>query len=224
MRTLTCTLTTFIALFAAPATAGPPSACNSDVPCGILLVGVNSNGVPDPAGTFTIITRHGNNAPWSHGSVVLDFGACPDASICSVQVTTGVVVACEPGARTITAMPNTSGVITLTLVGGIAHRSTPATAGCLRIFAGGVLLTDGTCHEDVSVSALDESGDDGLGPADLSLWLADFFGPTYMPRSDFDHAALCDRVLGPGDLSRWIGSFFGNYTSGCEALAGTLCP
>ena len=224
MKPFISLLSPLILLVAGAAVAGPPSPCNSSVPCGIVLVGTNGAGAPDPVGTFTVITRHLSNNPWSEGPVVFDFGGCPDVSICSAQVTQGVLVTCEPGTRTVSAIPDPSGVVTLTLVGGVIHRSTPATTGCLQIFAGGVLLTDGICHQAVSVGALDESGGDGLGPEDLSLWLADFFSNGYLPRSDFDHPVLCVDNLSPSDFSRWMGSFFGGYVRGCGALAGTLCP
>lgn len=206
------------------ARAGPASPCDCSLPCGIVLGGTSPGGVPDPAGTFTVVTRDLAHNPWSEGPVTFDFSGCPDVSICSAQVTRGVTVTCDAGKRTVAAMPDPHGVITLTLVGGVAHRSSPASAGCLKIYAAGVILTDGSCHLPVTVSALDESGGDGLTVADLSLWLADALAPTYLPRSDFDHAVLCENKVGPSDLSLWLRSYFGAYVQGCNSLSSALCP
>jgi hypothetical protein len=207
-----------------PAQASPGSPVTSTVPCGITLVARRANGSADPAGTFTIVVRgiSGNPVPFS--DIVFNFAGCPDVSICSVQPGPGVAAACGAGQRMIQATTDQQGALTLTLVGGVLGRSNSASSGCMKIYAGGILLTDGVNKPVVQVSALDETGGDGLTPADLSLWLSDYFDPSYQPRSDFDYGSACSPKVSPTDLSLWLTSYFGGYVEGCNSGGGTLCP
>ena len=203
--------------------AGVASPVTSVVPCGIVLVGVNGQGVPDPAGAFTIIPKDIAGNPQCYRDITLDFSGCPDVSICSVQVTPGVTVTCDAAKRTITFGKGVT-CTPITLIGGVAHRSLAASSGCVKVYADGMLLTDGQANQPMTLAALDESGGDGLGPSDLSLWLIDRFSGSYRARSDFNHAEGCVSQLDPADLAFWLSSYFAGYTRGCSSLGGALCP
>jgi hypothetical protein len=210
---------------AGPARAFPPSPVTTVIPCGIVVVGVNHSGQPDPAGWFTIIPKDiAGNPECSDGPIVMDFSGCPNISICSIRVNPGVEVSCDGGTRTLTLTPpDTQCEATVALIGSVSSRTTPS-AGGIRITVGGVLITDGINHPLVTVSALDESGGDGLSPSDLGLWFSDSFSPTYEPRSDFDHNATCVNKVGPTDLALWLKSYFAGYVFGCTSVGGALCP
>ena len=90
-----------IASTATPVRAGVASPVTSIVPCGITLVGVDGRGNPDPAGAFTIEPRDIAGNPQCSRNITLDFSACPDVSICSVQAP-GMTVTCDASKRTIT--------------------------------------------------------------------------------------------------------------------------
>jgi hypothetical protein len=182
-------------------------------------------GVPDPAGTFSV-TVCSFAGPIAHATVMLDFSNCTDVSICSVQVTPSQQVTCNPAARTITAIADDAGEVTFTLVGGVTHRTSPASTGCLTILGAapydisrGFEVLD---WSPATAAALAESGGD-LSTSDLSLWISDFFSPAYLPRSDFNNGATCGNKLSPTDLAIWLKSYFGGYTLGRSSLGGTPC-
>lgn len=159
-------------LAASAAMAAVPSAVNSDVPCGINVVG--NNGVAaSPAFTFTVVVRDLANIPVANSSVVVDFDGCyvsggtigePGPS--SVQLgTNGELGDCVT--RTVRAVTDVNGVVTMD-VNGLSKGSAPGTTpngACAQIFADGVLL--GT----VQVAAVDMDGADGITAADLSKFL-----------------------------------------------------
>jgi hypothetical protein len=203
---------------------------SSTVPCGITLVGLDSHGNPDPAGTFTITIRAATFEPIAGAQVTLDFTACPDVSICSAQVSTGFLVQCSPTSRTIHAVTDPNGQVTFSIVGGGTGHQPCSSLACMKIYAynGGPMLpgliTDGILHPVVTVSATDEDGAGGISAADLSRLISDALNGSYCARSDFDHAAACVSSVGAPDISRWLTSFFKGYVYGCGSLSGQLCP
>jgi hypothetical protein len=207
-----------------PAAAFPPSPVTSKVPCGITLVATHANGAPDPAGMFTIVVHDIADTPEPLAPVKLYFSGCSDVAICSVQTDAAATVSCGPDGPIISTVADEDGVVRLTLIGGVAHRSSPSSSGCVKVIAEGTLLTDGTNKPLIQVSALDESGGDGLTTADLSLWLDDYFSNANPPRSDFDYSATCSPNVGSSDLARWLTSYFSNYVVGCNSRPGSLCP
>jgi hypothetical protein len=220
-------LLTVLLLFdlAGPAQAFPPSPVTTIIPCGIVLVGVNHLGEPDPAGWFTIIPKDiAGNPECDEGPVVMDFSGCPEITICAVRVEPGVEVSCDASTRRLTlTAPESNCEVKVALVGSVTNRAVGSGAG-IKISVGAVMITDGINHPLVTVSALDESGGDGLSPSDLGRWFSDSFSPTYEPRSDFDHNATCVNKVGPTDLALWLKSYFDGYVFGCESVGGTMCP
>ena len=197
-------------LAASAAMAAVPSPANSTCPPCINLSGTNGT-VADGSLAFSVTVRDLANVPINNSLVVVDLSACSGLQICDNQP--GYTVDCST--QTVRGFTGPGGVISFKIIG---HANTtcdnaPRSAyNSAKIFADGVLLCSPTAH------AFDLNGG-GLGPADLSAWLCDFFGPNNPSRSDYD----CSGTLGPADLSAWLGTFFGSGSSnGCLA-PGTQC-
>ena len=215
-------------LVSAAAMASVPSPCNSTL-CGIVLVGKVGSTV-DPLGNFQFEIRDLANNPVSNSSVVIDFtNCCPEMSFATVQNGPGMVVV----GKTVRGIANASGVVTFRLQ-GCGLNSTPLLTGCAKVYADGVLLTEGTCHNDLPVAPFDQNGAGAptlaVGPADLAIWLSDFFLLTppfgYEPRSDYDinsfpAVSTCTQAIGPADLAKWLGVFFGAQST--DMNANTEC-
>jgi len=199
-------------LAASSAMAAVPSPADSQVPCGLNLVGT-TGGVADVKGQFSIIVRDLAQNPIAGSSVVIDFNACtPDIRVCSIQPHGGVTADCSGTVGEINAVTDGSGTVTLRIVGGANNPGgNPPGAGhkCATVYADGVNL--GT----INVGAYDENGGGGLGAADLSAWLSDNFGGGYKGRSDFD----CSNSVGAADFSLLLSaSFGGGSTTSCGAF------
>jgi hypothetical protein len=200
----------------------------STVPCGIILVGVDSHGTPDPAGAFTITVRHAYGDGLAFADVWLQF-QCPDVSLCSAQKSPGIAIVCSGGSQNVYGTTDASGQIAMTLIGaGTGHQPCSA-LGCVTIYASWgfygfpIAITDGYTHPYVNVATPDLNGNGGVTAADLSQFLSDSFHSSYCARSDFDHGVKCVSSIGAADLSRWLTSFFGGYVFGCNSLPGTIC-
>ncbi|MEO5616235.1 MAG: hypothetical protein ABIS67_00545 [Candidatus Eisenbacteria bacterium] len=213
-RALSVTVfTTVVALSASVpfAVAGVPTPWTCTVPAHVLLVGVDASGAADPAGTFSVIVRR-FMAPRPNCNVVVDFTEAPGLQVCSTQPDPSTSVSCPPNwPAGISGYTDQNGEISFTLVGRANRDISDPQAPSLRIFGDGVLLAT------VPVAALDQDGG-GLGAADQSLWMTDFFSSQYLERSDFDG----DGTLGPSDLSLWLTAFFNaGSVLGC---ASAVCP
>jgi len=215
-------------LVSAAAMASVPSPCNSTIPCGISIVG-NTGGAADVKGQFSVSIRDLANNPVANASVVVDFSACcNDIRLSTTQLAPGVTL--DVPTKTVRAIADAGGIATFIVMGGASELgATPAT-GCAKIYADGVLITDGVCKPpSVQVAAYDLNGallgGAGVGPADLSRWLADFFStPTpYRARSDYDYSVLCTQDTGPADLSKWLALFFGSGST-ANGPAFVACP
>jgi hypothetical protein len=191
-------------------------------PCAITLVGLNSHGIPDPAGAFTMVCTDNCLNPIQNAAVMLDFSNCPDVSICSAGGSPGVTVDCPN--RRVLGTTNASGQITVIVVGGGSGHQPCSAMPCLRVYVDSVLLSDGINNPLPIVSIMDEDGIGGIGAADLSRLISDSFSPTYCARSDFDHAVSCVFAVGASDLSRWLTSFFKGYVNDCSSTTGHYCP
>jgi hypothetical protein len=182
-------------LAASAAMASVPSPANSVTPPCVALVG-SVAGVTDPAGNFTITVRDISNFPINNSLVVVDFSGCSGLQICTTQP--GLTSDCAT--QTVRGFTGPAGTITMAIAGhGNNGGDTPpySAYNCGKIFADGVLLGN------PSVQTYDHNGG-GLGAADLSAWLGDFFGANNPSRSDYD----CTGGLGAADLSAWLGVFF----------------
>jgi len=191
-------------LAASSAMAAVPSPADSDVPCGLNLIGT-TGGVADSRGQFTVVVRDLAHNPIAGSSVVIDFNACNvDIRVCSVQPVAGVTADCSGAVGSISAVTDGSGSVVLRIVGGARNTAfgTPG-AGfkCATVYADGVNLGN------MNVGAYDENGSGGVNPADISVFLPDSFRfPTfYVGRSDFN----CTQNINPADLSLILGVSLG---------------
>jgi len=202
-------------LAASAAFASIPSAVNSTTPPCVSLVGNNGTGTIDPVGQFTVTVKDIANVPINNSLVVVDFSGCSGLQICSSGAFAGVTLDC--GTQTARAFTGVAGTVTFR-IGGHANNSggNQAPYGAYnsgRIYADGVLIGS------PSVSAYDHDGG-GMGPADLSAWLGDFFGGNNPSRSDYDCSGS---PLGPSDLSAWLTVFFAGGSTGNCPGTGAQC-
>jgi hypothetical protein len=202
-------------LAASAAFASVPSPANSVTPPCVSLVGDNGSGVIDPAGNFTVTVRDLANLPINNSLVVVDFSGCSGLQICDAN-DAGRTVDC--GTQTVRGFTGVGGTITFHIKGH-ANNS----GGNQAPFGGyntGKIFADGVLLSSPSVSAFDHDGG-GMGPADLSAWLGDFFGGNNPSRSDYDCSGP---PLGPADLSTWLTVFFlSGSTNNCPGSGGQ-CP
>jgi len=198
---------------ASVAMASVPSPGNSICPPCVQLVG-QSGGVSDPAGNFTVTVRDLANIPINNSLVVIDLSACSGLQICGTQP--GLTVDCAT--QTVRGFTGPTGTITISILGHANNSGGDQPpfnpANCAKIFADGVLL----CSPSVQTYDMDGGG---MGPADLSAWLGDFFGPDNPSRADYD----CSGSLGPSDLSQWLTVFFASgSSSGCSGAQCSVIP
>lgn len=200
------------ALLARAAAADVPSPTLSTIPTHIVLVGTDANIVPDPLGEFSITVRKLSGQPVRSSFVVVDLTGAPDLVVCSTQPQSGVTVQCIPGfGASLRAFTDNNGVVTFRIVGHANHAAPASLLASAAIYADGVPLGI------VPVSAYDQDGN-GLGGADQSLWLTDYFSGEYRERSDFDG----DGALSGADLSLWRSAYFSDGSLfNCVAAA---CP
>jgi hypothetical protein len=198
---------------AAACSAGPGA--DSDIPCGINLVGTH-NGVADPRGEFSIVVRDLAHTAVPDCEVTIDFGACGDIRIATVQPSPGVTVECLASHHALVhATTDALGTVRMSIVGfatNTAAHSPGAGFKCATVYAGTTNL--GT----INVAAFDQNGAGGVNAADISVWLPDAFDfPTvYRGRSDFN----CTNSVNPADLSILLATLFG---SGSIESAADYC-
>jgi hypothetical protein len=201
-------------LAASAAFASVPSPANSITPPCVSLVGDNGSGVIDPAGSFTVTVRDLANLPINNSLVVVDFSGCSGLQICTTALA-GLTVDC--GTQTVRGFTGVGGTITMK-IGGHANNSGGNQAP-FGSYNSGKIFADGVLLGSPSVSAYDHDGG-GMGPADLSAWLGDFFGGNDPSRSDYDCSGP---PLGPADLSAWLTVFFASgSTNNCPG-SGAQC-
>lgn len=194
------------------AAAAVPSPSQSTIPTHIVLVGTNALGVADPLGAFTVTVRNAGGVPVMGAGVSCSFNRSPDTVLCATQPEASNSMVCDQGLSPYAVSYALSGgVAHFKLVGHANHTLPGAHDRSVDIYADGVLL--GT----VRVAVLDHDGG-GVGPADQSLWLADYFSSEYRERSDLDG----DGVLGPSDLSIWQAAFFS--AGSIQGCPGATCP
>jgi hypothetical protein len=191
--------------------ADTPEPPNASMPCQIHLVGM-AGGAADPAGEFSVVVRDLAQNPMAGVALHIVLNDCTDLRVAVIQPHPGVTVDCSSGpVGTVRAVTDASGTGTFRIVGG-ARNPTGAAPGagfqCARVYADGVFLGR------VNVGAFDQNGVSGVGPADLSVWLTDFYSGVYVGRSDFD----CTHTLSPVDLSRLL-SVSLSGSSGASAAA-----
>ena len=200
-------LATLLAGHASPACAdclfGPPGGDDSDVPCGITLVGTHS-GVPDPRGEFLVIIRDLAQNPVEGCEVSIDFQRCFDTQVSLDQPWPGLSVECVAGAPSYAIVRGTTdanGTVVFRIVGGARNTGSGRPAGGLksaRGFVNGFDIT--TPVGGVNVAAYDQNSSGGANPADIALMLSDAFSPGLEGRSDFN----CSNTINPVDVSMML--------------------
>jgi len=195
-----------------PARGDVSSPANSTTPHCISVVGHDASGVPDPIGEFTVINRDLANQTIKNALIVVDFSDCPELRLCADQHQPGVIVDCSN--RSVRRFTDANGRATFRVAGWVVATSAPPVAPYNRakIYAEGVLL--GT----PSIQIYDLDGN-GLGAADLSVWLEDFFSGNNLHRGDYD----CSGSLGANDLSQWLTAYFANG-SPANCSSAEVCP
>jgi hypothetical protein len=189
-------LASVLATSSALAGVPTPSRENSNVPCGINLVGMTS-GAADARGTFSIVIRDLANNPFAGSSIVIDFNNCSsDIQVCSVQPRTGTTADCSGPVGSISAVTDGTGTVTMCIVGGARNAASHAPGAgyqCATVYADGVNMGG------INVAAFDQNGAGGVNPADISVWLSDAFDfpGVYVGRSDFN----CSHSINPTDLA-----------------------
>ncbi len=175
-----------------------PSPENSDVPCGINLVGTR-DGVADPRGEFTIVLRDLVGTPVYGCTVSIDFCACAGAQgfcLPASQPDVDIVGVSADGCQ-VTAIAH-DGVLRLSLVG--YSTASPARPACPPvIYADGISFAYSS-HPPIVVGAFDLDGGQGVAPPDMSRWLEDSFAPQYWSRADYD----CSGTVTPVDLAKLL--------------------
>lgn len=202
---------------AATAFAGVPSPGNSSLsPACLKLVNGNVGGVAaNPTGAFAVTVRDLANNPIANSTVVLDFVNCGGTD---VRAQSGqphdVAVTQNCAARTIRKSTDVAGLASFIVVGGGSSSGGPGfpslAAGCVRVFADGVLLAT------VRAAAHDQNGAGGLTPADVSAVITDVLSPGYETRADLN----CSADLSPADVSDVIAGVFSVYN---QPLNGVFC-
>ncbi len=195
---------------------GIPCGTDSDVPCGLNLVG-RSGTAADAHSTFTVVVRDIAHNPVAGCDVSVDFSGCaPDIRVAIDQPWPGLAITCAgAGSAVVHATTDGAGQATFSIVGG-ANNAGTGTPGagfhCATVRACGDLL--GT----VNVGAFDENSSGGLNPADISVWLPDFFNSqtVYVSRSDYN----CTNTINPADLSMLLAASFG---AGSTQSGGDYC-
>lgn len=189
--------------------AGVPSPYDSTWPRNVLLVGTDPSGVPDPAGTITVVARHLGGGNYGSPLFVLDLSQAPDIELCTTQPDPAVIVDCPT--RTARWFGDAHGAATVRIAGHATHAISAPHAPSAMLFCDGVLF--GT----IPIATPDEDGN-GVGAADNSLWQQDYFSGPYWERSDLDG----DGTLSAADLSIWLSIYFpGGSTRNCS---GNVCP
>lgn len=186
---------------------------NSTVPSFLSLVGV-SNGVPDPAGAFTVFVRDACNNPVPAAPVTIVFSGCIDLMLASAQPYPGLTVNCD--SMLVTGTTDQNGAVTFIIVGSAANRSLGFSgANCAYVRAGVASTKIGS----VTATAADQSGVNGVDRFDLDLISNDISASSvdmmYRARSDLNQSGN----LNGADLGPWLD----RYCSGSSAEGSPRC-
>jgi hypothetical protein len=185
-------------VIAASAHAGEPWLGQITAPTHLALVGHRA-GIPDAHGTIEILYKDISGNPIEGALVRLSFNNVTDLQLCGDVVAPGAIVDCP--SRSVRTTTNINGKALFTIVG----RATGAEPECLGTapFCQARLYVDGFYIRDLRVAAFDLNGVDGVGAADLAIWLRDFGSSLEPVRSDYNG----DGFVGVADLALWLQLF-----------------
>jgi len=196
---------TFVA--AASVLSPPPSnaqgVADCDAPCGFDLVGTTASGTADSHGTFSMVVRDSAHNLLPGVDVSIDFSACFDIHVATVQPDPAVTVTCSNGATVVHKKTDANGAVTFSLVGS-ARLQGPHEPGAG--FKCATLRISGNACDgaSVNVGAYDLNGVGGVNPADISLIIndsLDYAGHgVYVGRSDYN----CTNSVNPADIAALI--------------------
>jgi hypothetical protein len=188
-------------------------------PKSIYVVGDDATGVVDPVGEFCVFARDFNNQPIPNSMIVIDFSNC-DVQLCADQRDPAVIVDCV--SRTVRKLTDAAGVACFRVRGKtrLTGDVCAFSKGCVEVFADGVFV----CGLDApTFDLVNQGGEDGLNPNDLSNWINLAFNCAEGPyRGNYD--CTNQSILDPNDLSVWLRvNFAARSVSNCGA-AGSKCP
>ena len=200
-----------------------------DCPKAIYVVGDDGAGTADPVGEFCVTVRDFNNVPIENSSVIIDFSNC-DVQLCFEQdapgpdINDGVQVDCV--SRTVRKLTDASGEACFSVRGKTKYTGDVCafTKNCVEVFADGVFL----CALDApTFDLVNQGGEDGLNPNDLSNWLFLTFNCPEGPyRGNYD--CTNQSTVDPNDLSIWLFVNFQGLSAancaGAKTVVGPKCP
>ena len=190
-----------------------------DCPKSIFVVGNDATGAVDPAGEYCVFARDFNNLPIPNAVITIDFSSC-DVQLCADQRDPAVVVDCV--SKTVRKLTDAAGAACFRVRGKTMYTGDACafTKGCAEVFVEGVFI----CALDVpTFDLVNQGGEDGLNPNDLSAWLSLAFNCPEGPyRGNYD--CTNQGTVDPNDLSIWLRVFFAARSASNCGGAGAKCP
>jgi hypothetical protein len=185
---------------------------NCTAPTHISIMGVSAGGDADPHSEVVIVARGILGAPLDHSQAMVEFGSCPDVALCLDFRDANVHMDCAH--HLVWKFTNAAGEARFRFIGSLKSPSAAAgLAGCANVAIDGILI------DSPSVAIYDLTGNDGVTPQDLAVWLGDFFSGSAPLRDDYNG----DGSVGAADLSSWLNVYFaGSSVSNCGT--GGDCP
>jgi hypothetical protein len=212
MRGVLCAFV-LLGVIAGPAGASSFHACpfEATIPPVVRLVGADPSGHPDPSGTFTVILRDSWNSPVPDATILVDFSAASDAIVCDVQALGVVRVSQGVEGRT-----DAEGRMSIAILGRAVRGAPASRPRAVSVFARcSAFPYTQTFLGSCSCVAFDLNGTNGVGGADLSLWLTAFVSGASPPLCDYNGSGN----VGGADLSEWLRVFCGGGSSQtCPAI------
>ena len=197
-------------LIATPALADTPGVSNCTVPACIVLVGLAGDVPAVDAGEFVVTIRDLANNPIQGAIVAIDLSIAPDVRFASLQTDGDLVVDCA--ASRVHKLSDVHGQARFTIVGRGTGDFSPGQTGSIAL-----VYWDQALIGSPVVKTYDLDGQLGLGAADFSMWISEFYGSDPSWALDYD----CSGTLGANDLSVWL-TAYGRGTQ--TSSAGAVCP
>jgi hypothetical protein len=208
----------------AHAQAGIPSPPQTVRPAAYNLVCTDNDGVPDPAGAFTIILRDALGNPIANRAVRIVFSGCAGDVALSSNQPTATSVDCAN--RVVTFTTDGDGVISGSILGHVQDFATPTLTACALIQAKN-LAGESPAWVDlgtVPVAIYDLDGVNGVDAHDYLNFLCDKLSNQSRKRSDYDHNGLINGADLLPLLSRIDNELSELTPARCDAQATVIPP